>query len=203
MHTGDQAPNDGAAADGAAVTVLDYPSGPGSAPLSAGAGPARRHSTVLQRAGAALIAGACIFAAAWYVPGIVAADGRSLAGTVTSNGTIYLNFSGSGKLAKITARIGQHVRKGELLATEAAPARGAVLTADRAVIAADQAQLHAANGRLPARDRHRASAAGQGQGPGRRRPCRGRRHPDLRAVGRDRGSHQRPARRDRRCRGHP
>lgn len=144
MQTGDQAPNDGAAVDGAAVTVLDYPPGPGSAPLSAGAGPARRYSTVLQRAGAALIAGACIFAAAWYVPGIVAADGRSLAGTVTSNGTIYLNFSGSGKLAKITARIGQHVRKGELLATEAAPARGAVLTADRAVIAADKAQLHVA-----------------------------------------------------------
>ena len=144
MQTGDQAPDDGAAVDGAAVTVLDYPSGPGSAPLSPGASPARRSSTVLQRAGAALIAGACIFAAAWYVPGIVAADGRSLTGTVTSNGTIYLNFSGSGKLAKITARIGQHVRKGELLATEAAPARGAVLIADRAVIAADKAQLHVA-----------------------------------------------------------
>lgn len=139
IQTDDQASN-----DGAAVTVEDYPSGPGSAPLSPGAGPARRHSTVLQRAGAALIAGACIFAAAWYVPGIVAADGRSLAGTVTSDGTIYLNFSASGKLAKITARIGQHVRKGQLLATEAAPARGAVLTANRAVIAADQAQLHAA-----------------------------------------------------------
>ena len=51
------------------------------------------------------------------MPGIVAADGRSLTGTVASNGLFCLNFSGSGKLAKITARIGQHVRKGELLAT--------------------------------------------------------------------------------------
>jgi multidrug efflux pump subunit AcrA (membrane-fusion protein) len=139
MQTEDQAPNDAAPA-----AVADYPSGPGSAPPHPGAGPARRHITALQLAGAALIAGACIFAAAWYVPGIVAADGRSLAGSVTSTGTIYLNFPDSGKLAKITARVGQHVRKGQLLATEAAPARGAVLTADRAAIAADQAQLQAA-----------------------------------------------------------
>src|ERR1700684_4608678 len=131
MQAGDRAPDDGAAVagaavDGAAVTVLDYPSGPGSAPLSTGAGPARRYSTVLQRAGAALIAGACIFAAAWYVPGIVTADGRSLAGTVTSNGILYLNFSGAGQLAKSTVRVGQRVREGQLLATEADPARAAV-----------------------------------------------------------------------------
>ncbi len=121
-----------------------YPPGLRAGPPRPGSGRARRHITRLQRAGAALIAGACVFTAAWYVPGIAAADGRSLAGTVTSDGIIYLNFSGSGQLATINARLGQKVRKGHLLATEAAPATVAVLAADRAAITADQAQLAAA-----------------------------------------------------------
>jgi multidrug resistance efflux pump len=112
--------------------------------LRPGSGRARRHISRLQRAAAALIVGACVFAAAWYVPGIVAANGRSLTGTVTSNGIIYLNFAGSGQLAAITARAGQLVRKGQLLATEAEPAMVAVMAADRAAITADQAQVAAA-----------------------------------------------------------
>ncbi len=112
--------------------------------LRPGSGRARRHISRLQRAAAALIAGACVFAAAWYVPGIVAADGRSLTGTVTSDGIIYLNFAGSGQLAAITARAGQVVRKGQLLATQAEPAVVAVKAADRAAITADQAQVAAA-----------------------------------------------------------
>ncbi len=106
---------------------------------------ARRHITRPQRVAAALLAGACIFGAAWYVPRIVAADGSSLAGTVTSNGVIYLNFSSSGQLATLTARIGQKVSKGQLLATEAAPATAAVLAADRAAISADKSELAAAS----------------------------------------------------------
>jgi multidrug efflux pump subunit AcrA (membrane-fusion protein) len=106
--------------------------------------PARRHITRPQRVGAALIAGACVFAAAWYVPKIAAADDSSLSGTVTSNGTIYLNFSSSGQLAAISARVGQQVRQGQLLATEVAPASAAVLAADRAAIAADKTELSAA-----------------------------------------------------------
>ncbi|HTS97595.1 MAG TPA: hypothetical protein VMI33_13335 [Streptosporangiaceae bacterium] len=92
----------------------------------------------------ALIAAACLFGAAWYVPRIVAADGRSLSGTVTSSGVVYLNFSSSGQLATITANVGEQVRKGELLATEVAPATAAVLAADRAVIVADKSELAAA-----------------------------------------------------------
>jgi multidrug resistance efflux pump len=126
------------------MRVNGYRSGLQSGPPRPGTGRMHRHITGLQRAGATLIAGACIFAAAWYVPGIVSADRRSLAGTVTSNGILYLNFSGSGQLAAVTVRIGQQVRKGQVLATEADPATAAVMTADRAVITADEIQLRAA-----------------------------------------------------------
>jgi multidrug resistance efflux pump len=106
--------------------------------------PSRRHITRPQRIAVALIAGACLFGAAWYVPRIAAADGRSLSGTVTSNGVVYLNFSSSGQLAAIHARVGQEVAKGKLLATEVAPAVAAVLAADRAAITADKSEVAAA-----------------------------------------------------------
>jgi macrolide-specific efflux system membrane fusion protein len=104
----------------------------------------RRHITRPQRIGAVLIAVACIFGAAWYVPRIAAADGSSLSGTVTSDGIVYLNFSSSGQLATVTAGIGQKVRRGQLLATEATPAAAATLAADRATITADKSELAAA-----------------------------------------------------------
>jgi multidrug efflux pump subunit AcrA (membrane-fusion protein) len=123
------------------LTVNGCKSGIAAEPSPPGSGHARQHISWLQRAGAALIAGACIFAAAWYVPGILAADGRSLTGTVTSTGVIYLNFSGSGQLAEITVHLGQVVRPGQLLATEADPAATAVMAADQAAIVADKGQL--------------------------------------------------------------
>lgn len=104
----------------------------------------RRHITRPQRVAAALIAAACVFGAVWYVPRIAAADGSSLSGTVTSSGVVYLNFSSSGQLSTITAAIGQRVKKGQLLATEVAPAVAAVLAAGRAAIAADKNELAAA-----------------------------------------------------------
>ena len=104
-------------------------------------GRARQHISWLQRVSAALIAGASIVAAAWYVPGIIAADGRSLTGAVTSNGIIYLNFPGSGQLVAINVHPGQLVRKKQLLATEADPAAYAIIAADKAAITADKAQL--------------------------------------------------------------
>jgi multidrug efflux pump subunit AcrA (membrane-fusion protein) len=127
----------------AALKLNGYPNGLRSGPPRPGSGRTRRHITRRQRTGAVLIAAACVFAAVWYVPGIVSADGRSLAGTVTSNGVIYLNFSASGQLAKIRAHAGQRVRKGQLLATEADPAKTAVITADRAAITADEALVSA------------------------------------------------------------
>jgi multidrug resistance efflux pump len=105
---------------------------------------ARRHITRPQRIAAVLIACACVFGAAWYVPRIAASDEGSLSGAVTSDGIVYLNFSSSGQLATVTAYIGEKVRKGQLLATEAAPAVTAVLAAARAAISADKSELAAA-----------------------------------------------------------
>jgi multidrug efflux pump subunit AcrA (membrane-fusion protein) len=121
----------------------------------------RQHITRPQRIAAALIAGACVVGAAWYVPEVLAADGKSLSGTVTSSGVVYLNFSSSGQLATINAHVGQQVRKGELLATEVDPAVAAVLAADRAAIAADKSELAAAQsaGTTAAIDTARAQLA--------------------------------------------
>jgi multidrug efflux pump subunit AcrA (membrane-fusion protein) len=121
----------------------------------------RRHITRPQRVAAALIAAACVFGAVWYVPRIAAADGNSLSGTVTSSGVVYLNFSSSGQLGSITATIGQRVDKGQLLATEVAPATAAVLAADRAAITADKSELAAAlsGGSASATDAARAQLA--------------------------------------------
>jgi multidrug efflux pump subunit AcrA (membrane-fusion protein) len=122
---------------------------------------ARRHITRPQRVAAALIAAACVFGAVWYVPRIAAADGNSLSGTVTNSGVVYLNFSSSGQLATITATIGERVSKGQLLATEVAPASAAVLAADRAAIVADKSELAAAlsGGTASATDAARAQLA--------------------------------------------
>jgi macrolide-specific efflux system membrane fusion protein len=121
----------------------------------------RRHITGPQRVAAALIAGVCVFGAVWYVPRIAAADGSSLSGTVTNSGVVYLNFSSSGQLATIAATIGQRVSKGQLLATEVAPATAAVLAAARAAITADKSELAAAlsGGTVSAIDAARAQLA--------------------------------------------
>jgi multidrug resistance efflux pump len=132
MQADDERSSDAVPANG----NVPYPASP-----RPGSGRARRHITRSQQLGAALIAAACVFAAVWYVPRIAAADERSLVGTVTSSGVVYLNFSGSGPLATIRARAGQRVRRGQLLATEAAPQTAAVLSAARAAIAADKAEL--------------------------------------------------------------
>ena len=101
----------------------------------------RRHISRAQRAGGLLLMAACIGAAVWYVPRVVAADQRSLTGTVTSTGVIDLNFARSGQLSKINVHMGQQVDKGDTLATESDPATQAVVNADKAAITADNAKL--------------------------------------------------------------
>jgi multidrug efflux pump subunit AcrA (membrane-fusion protein) len=125
------------------------PARPARAPRP-GSGRARRHITRLQRAGALLIAGACVAGAAWYVPSVLAADSRSLGGTVTSSGLAYLNFASSGQVATVSVQAGQTVRSGQLLATEAAPTAMAVVAADRASITSARLQLAAVAGGTPA-----------------------------------------------------
>jgi membrane fusion protein, macrolide-specific efflux system len=97
--------------------------------------------TAAQRLGGLLLAGACIGAAAWYVPRIVASDEHSLTGTVTSTGVVDLNFAKPGRIARIDVHLGQVVSKGETLASESDPATVAVVKADKAAIAADKAKL--------------------------------------------------------------
>ena len=88
-----------------------------------------------------LIAGACVFSAAWYVPHVMSDDHRLLTGTVTSTGVIALNFTGSGEINKVNVRLDQPVRKGEVLATEYAPNADSIVAADKATITAEQAKM--------------------------------------------------------------
>jgi multidrug efflux pump subunit AcrA (membrane-fusion protein) len=88
-----------------------------------------------------VLAVACVGAAAWYVPRIVAADEHSLTGTVTSTGVVDLNFARTGQIEKINVHMGQQVNRGETLASEFAPADQAVIRADKAAIAAQRAKL--------------------------------------------------------------
>jgi multidrug efflux pump subunit AcrA (membrane-fusion protein) len=104
-----------------------------------------------QRLGGILLAGASVVGVALYVPSILAADSRSFTGVV-SNGIASLNFGTSGRVGSVRVHLGQVVRKGELLATEAGTASTAAVRADRAAITADKANLAAlqADGSAPA-----------------------------------------------------
>ena len=101
----------------------------------------RRRWTWPQRVGGLLIAGTCVFSAAWYVPHVMSDDHRLLTGTVTSTGVIALNFTGSGEINKVNVRLDQPVRKGEILATEYAPNADSIVAADKATITAEQAKM--------------------------------------------------------------
>jgi multidrug efflux pump subunit AcrA (membrane-fusion protein) len=99
-----------------------------------------RHSWQ-QVAGGLILATACVVAAAWYVPRVLTSNSRLLSGSVVSSGVVTLNFTGAGQINRISARAGQRVRKGQVLATEYAPAVSSVLSADDAAIIADKTQL--------------------------------------------------------------
>jgi multidrug efflux pump subunit AcrA (membrane-fusion protein) len=97
--------------------------------------------TWTQRISAALIAAACVFSALWYAPHVIRSERRLLTGTVTSSGVRALNFTAPGKIRQVNVRLGQRVRKGQVLASESAPYTNALISADRAAIAYDRAQL--------------------------------------------------------------
>jgi multidrug efflux pump subunit AcrA (membrane-fusion protein) len=104
-----------------------------------------------QRLGGILLAGASVVGVALYLPSILAADSRSFTGVVSS-GIASLNFGTSGRVGSVRVHLGQVVRKGEVLATEAGTASTAAVRADRAAITADKANLAAlqADGSAPA-----------------------------------------------------
>ena len=101
----------------------------------------RRVRTWPQRLGGGLIAGACVVCAAWYVPRVISDNRHLLTGTVVSSGVVTLNFPGSGEIATVDVRLGQLVRKGQMLASQYAPNADALVAADKAAIAAQQAKI--------------------------------------------------------------
>lgn len=108
-----------------------------------GTGGSRKFVGSAQRLGGLLLAGASVVGVALYVPSILAADSRSFTGVVSSSGIASLNFAASGRVGSVRVRLGQAVRKGELLATETGAAGTAAVRADRAAITADKANLAA------------------------------------------------------------
>ena len=96
-----------------------------------------------QRLGGILLAGASVVGVAFYVPSILAADSRSFTGVVSNSGLAGLNFGVSGRVGRVLVHLGQAVRPGEVLATEAGGAQAAAVRADRAAITADKANLAA------------------------------------------------------------
>ena len=103
----------------------------------------RKFTGRARRLGGILLASASLVGIALYVSSILAANSRSLTGVVSSSGIAGLNFGTAGRVGSVRVRLGQMVRKGELLATEAGAASAAAVRADQAVITADKANLAA------------------------------------------------------------
>lgn len=112
----------------------------------------RKFAGSAQRLSGILLAGASVVGVALYLPSILAADSRSFTGVVSSSGIASLNFGTSGRVGGIRVHLGQAVRKGEVLATEAGTASTSAVRAVRAAIMADKANLAAlqADGSAPA-----------------------------------------------------
>lgn len=99
--------------------------------------------TTPQRLGGILLAAASVVAVGLYVPSVLAADQHSFTGVVSNTAIASLNFGAAGQVATVPVHLGQAVRKGQVLATETAPASMAALQADRAAVAADKSNLAA------------------------------------------------------------
>jgi biotin carboxyl carrier protein len=91
------------------------------------------------------VAAASVVGVALLAPRILtAAENETLTGVVTQSSLDSLNFGAAGRVARIRVRLGQVVRKGQLLAREMAPAGGlSALRTDRAAIVADKVDLAA------------------------------------------------------------
>jgi multidrug efflux pump subunit AcrA (membrane-fusion protein) len=90
-----------------------------------------------------LLAAVCVLSCSWYVRAVTSAERAVLTGSVTSPGVLDLNFPQAGTVAAVLVRVGQPVRKNQLLAAEAAPGAVRIEAADAAAVRADHAQLDA------------------------------------------------------------
>lgn len=101
----------------------------------------RGQRTWPQMASGVLIAAAVVAGAAFYVPRVIGDNRDLLTGTVTTSGLVALNFGDSGEIRTVNVRLGQTVRKGQLLAVENDSTVTLVEKADSAAIASDQAKI--------------------------------------------------------------
>jgi multidrug efflux pump subunit AcrA (membrane-fusion protein) len=120
---------------------------------------ARGPITGSQRASSILLAVVALVGAVWYVPRVVSSDSRSFTGIVSSTGITDLNFARGGRVGRVLIHPGETVKTGQVLAAETSPAALAVLSADRAAIAADLAGVRQLRADSGARDQRARIAA--------------------------------------------
>ena len=146
------APAEGAEPPRARIEIAELPDplapaalpGPVAAPPVATAGARgwiRAHHTWQQILGGLILLAACVVAAVWYVPRVLTTDRSLLSGSVVGSGVIALNFTSPGAIDRIAVHPGEHVHRGQVLATEYAPNLTPLLSADAAAIASDRARI--------------------------------------------------------------
>jgi biotin carboxyl carrier protein len=91
------------------------------------------------------VAAASVVGVAVLAPSILtAAENETLTGVVTQSSLESLNFAAAGRVGRVRVRLGQAVKKGQLLAREITPAGSlTALRTDRAAIVADKTDLAA------------------------------------------------------------
>lgn len=98
-----------------------------------------------KRAAGIAVAAASVAGVALLAPSVLtAAKNETLTGVVSQSSLDRLNFAAAGRVFRVRVRLGQVVRKGQLLAREVTPAGVlSALRTDRAAIVADKADLSA------------------------------------------------------------
>lgn len=98
-----------------------------------------------KRAAGIVVAAASVAGVALLAPSVLtAAKNETLTGVVSQSSLDRLNFAAAGRVFRVRVRLGQVVRKGQLLAREVTPAGLlSALRTDRAAIVADKADLAA------------------------------------------------------------
>ncbi len=105
----------------------------------------RRGRTRTKRVAGVVVAAASVVGVALLAPSILtAAQNETLTGVVTQSSLNGLNFAAAGRVVRVRVRLGQLVKKGQLLAREITPAGTlSALRTDRAAIVADRVDLAA------------------------------------------------------------
>ena len=83
---------------------------------------------------------AAIAPEAWHL--VNAASANSYPAQVSSFGLVPLNFQQSGARGALDVKVGQHVRAGQILASESTVTSSALVARDRSAVAADEQRLH-------------------------------------------------------------